>query len=47
MIVAWNALSFQVNICYMSARLIHCQVYSINSKKEFLCLFVYALNSAT
>lgn len=46
-IVAWNAFSFQVNICYMTAHLIHCHVCSISSKKEFWCTFVYAYNTAT
>ena len=45
-IVAWNDLSFHVSIRYMTARLIHCHICSVSSKKEFWCTFVYAYNTA-
>lgn len=39
-------MSFRVNICFMSAQMLHCQVHSISNKKDFYCTFVYAFNIA-
>ena len=45
-IVAWKEESFNVNICFMYAQMIHCQLHSISNKKDFYYTFVYAFNTA-
>ena len=42
--LAWNPLSFQVDIRCISAQLIHCFVKPVVTTKEFCCTFVYAFN---
>lgn len=44
-IVAWNPLSFIVNIELISDQMIHCKVSTVGSQKLFGCSFVYDFNS--
>lgn len=45
-ILAWNVVSFHVNIVGMSTQFIHCHIQVVSNKQEFYCTFVYAYNDA-
>lgn len=45
-IVAWNPLSFSVNILVMTPQLIHCVVQPKSGIEPFFCTFVYSFNES-
>lgn len=43
--MAWNALSFHIDILLITDQLIHCYVKSVSGSHEFACTFVYVYNN--
>ncbi|XP_048503083.1 uncharacterized protein LOC125498834 [Beta vulgaris subsp. vulgaris] len=45
-VLAWNPLSFQVQIEWMNAQLVHCWISPQGNSSGFYCTIIYAFNSA-